>query len=601
MIFTDAKDLRLGSVSAVAILASPSQYTVWGSGRITLTQPITGTTSFKKFGPLVLTLSGENQYSGGSYIYGSTTFVGTNSAFGTGNVYLSSCTLTNTGVLTLNNSISAAGNITIDLSGKGNFTLSSNISGSGNITNRNTSSPVSTLILSGNNSNFTGTFTQTNDTNVRTSFYSAKAGSENAAWTLSRNINGGVGINFSNDTLKFGSLAGGAFIRTNNSGTTTLEVGGLNTNTIFTGILQQSGPNNIISLNKVGTGTLTLNGFVSSAGSSPYAGNMTITNGTLSASNNFIVSNPNSRLRSAAFTPSTSTFTFSSVPLSAETYKVFNGPTTNLYPLSAVTLVGGGARAGSYVSNNSTLTTYPSSLSSLLSSCVMWIDATDSSTLALNGSLVSRIYDKSGNGNGFTQNTSINQPTYYPTGYLSGRPSLRFTASDIYDSNAKYMINDNGSYFANYTDSFSFFIICYQNAGSYLTIFSGSSNATFRRKFNLQLQNALGSFGLYHGPGDNYFTKLTSPTNAGYYAWSVSSPVNQTLYSSSNNSSSTTTGGLQFGTTGNTIFSMGDSQGFGAAEATIDGEISVLMMFNRAITQAEYTQLYNYYYNKIGS
>ena len=59
----------------------------------------------------------------------------------------------------------------------------------------------------------------------------------------------------------------------------------------------------------------------------------------------------------------------------------------------------------------------------------LWLDASDSSTITLNGSTVSQWSDKSGNGRHYTQPTAASQPGY-STGALNGRPILTFDGVD---------------------------------------------------------------------------------------------------------------------------------------------------------------------------
>jgi hypothetical protein len=266
----------------------------------------------------------------------------------------------------------------------------------------------------------------------------------------------------------------------------------------------------------------------------------------------------------------------------------------------------------STVTSNIKLISIPNSMSldSILSSCVMWIDVSDASTLTLNGNLVSNIADKSNNNAGFTQSNPSNQPQYYPNGFISRRPSIRFTAASTYnDANAKYMLNDNGLYFANYSGPFSFFAICAQNTANVsvnavINIFSGSSNSAFRRKLQISFDSSAGTFSVSNGPvdGNGYsFSLPKTNTNYGYYMVTVPSITAQNCYFGSLNALKGNNGTVSFGTTTNTQFSMGTTEGFGDppyhGEATGDGEISVLMMFNRELTFSEYIYLFSYYYN----
>jgi len=60
----------------------------------------------------------------------------------------------------------------------------------------------------------------------------------------------------------------------------------------------------------------------------------------------------------------------------------------------------------------------------------LWLDASDASTITLNGSNVSQWDDKSGNGNHVSNATAATQPPYLATGW-NGKPTLSFTQSGL--------------------------------------------------------------------------------------------------------------------------------------------------------------------------
>lgn len=178
------------------------------------------------------------------------------------------------------NIVVAAGTHTIALGGNSttglNLNLTGNLSGSGTISQTGQSSGVENLGFSGDNSGFTGSFTQDNANSTRTAFNTASSGSASAAWAFNRNVAGGVALNFTG-TISFGSLSGGGQIR-DNSGAITLQVGNLNADTTWSGVFAS---NNTLSLNKVGTGTLTLSGNnLNAGGTTVTTGKLAITNAT---------------------------------------------------------------------------------------------------------------------------------------------------------------------------------------------------------------------------------------------------------------------------------------------------------------------------------
>jgi autotransporter-associated beta strand protein len=189
----------------------------------------------------------------------------------TGNIVTTSANDHNIG-----SNIVVSGTRQVNLNGSKNILLSGNLSGSGSLTQTAGGTGAKSIAFSGDNSGFTGTFTQNNDGNNRTAFNAAAAGSSTAAWVLNRNVNGGTALNFpSGSTIHFGALSGGGFIRANTTGTITVSVGALNTSTTLDGIFQQSNTNTDLALTKVGTGTFTLKG------TNTHEGTTTVNGGTL--------------------------------------------------------------------------------------------------------------------------------------------------------------------------------------------------------------------------------------------------------------------------------------------------------------------------------
>lgn len=60
---------------------------------------------------------------------------------------------------------------------------------------------------------------------------------------------------------------------------------------------------------------------------------------------------------------------------------------------------------------------------------ILWTDASDGSTITLNGSTVSQWADKSGNGRNLVQATAAQQPAYNATTF-NGRPGITFDGTD---------------------------------------------------------------------------------------------------------------------------------------------------------------------------
>jgi autotransporter-associated beta strand protein len=185
---------------------------------------------------------------------------------------------------TIGSTIAISGTRQINLNGSKNILLTGNLTGNGSLTQTAGGSGAKSITFSGDNSGFAGTFTQNNDGNNRTAFNSGSSGSAAAAWIFNRNVAGGVALNLGTTTINFGSLAGGAFIRNNNAGTTTIRTGALNTSTTFSGQINDNGNNNL-ALTKEGTGTLNL------SGTSSYDGATTVNGGILDVTSTGTISN----------------------------------------------------------------------------------------------------------------------------------------------------------------------------------------------------------------------------------------------------------------------------------------------------------------------
>ncbi len=77
------------------------------------------------------------------------------------------------------------------------------------------------------------------------------------------------------------------------------------------------------------------------------------------------------------------------------------------------------------------------------SSLALWLDASDFSTITLNGSTVSQWRDKSGNARHASQETVANQPTYTASAY-AGKPALTFDGSNDLMSLSSPYISSSG-------------------------------------------------------------------------------------------------------------------------------------------------------------
>ncbi len=171
--------------------------------------------------------------------------------------------------------IGGNGNLSITNSSTNTITFSGSISGTANIT-----VTAGTNLFTGDNSGLSGTFTHNSGTS-NSQFNSANAASANVAYTLTA---GELIFAANGDyTVQMGSLSSAAGnIRGGNSatGTTTLQIGALNTSSNIAGNLN-NGATKVIALDKVGSGALTI------AGSNNFGGGTLVSAGSLIVNGSF--------------------------------------------------------------------------------------------------------------------------------------------------------------------------------------------------------------------------------------------------------------------------------------------------------------------------
>ncbi|MFO1490067.1 MAG: autotransporter-associated beta strand repeat-containing protein [Kiritimatiellia bacterium] len=243
---------QLGSGAYAPGIVNNGTLHINSSANQTLSGVISGAAgALVKSGAGTLTLTNANTYGGGTTISpgGGTLLVsGPGAALGGGNI-----------------SVGAGSTLTFATTGSIR-TLPGNISGAGSINKGGTFR----YYYSGDNGGFAGTYTQTGGD---TSFLAATAASASARWVMD-----GAWMVFNlpaSGTLHFGALSGGA--NTWNDSTTavtTLEVGALGTDGVYSGIIGQ-GYGGATALTKVGAGRLIL------TAANVYTGATTIGGGVL--------------------------------------------------------------------------------------------------------------------------------------------------------------------------------------------------------------------------------------------------------------------------------------------------------------------------------
>ena len=237
-------------------------FDVTGANVLTYNGVITGPGSLTKVDTGTLALGGANTYTGGTNISAGTLQMLPGSLLALGNVtigpqgtlrfsggFVRTATFQNDGLMLFDGALNQI--VDVPIVGTGNLTMD----GTG------------TLNLSSNNT-YTGATTVSAGT---LQAGSATAFSANSAFT----VNSQLDLNGFSNTI--GSLAGNGIVNNSGSANAILTIGTANTDTTFSGTLQDG--NSALGLTKVGTGTLML------TGANTYTGGTTISGGTLQLGN----------------------------------------------------------------------------------------------------------------------------------------------------------------------------------------------------------------------------------------------------------------------------------------------------------------------------
>jgi autotransporter-associated beta strand protein len=267
------------SPGSVIFNNSSKNYTISGSA-------IAGSGQLIKQGGGSLTLNGANSYTGGTVNNGGTVTIGNAGAFGAGLVTLNGGTLNNSANTSVANNLLVSSNGgAIQLGSANNFTLTGALTGAGNLT-LGGAGPLDSLYLGFSaNTLSNGVITIPNSTGNNQTvvrFSAPTAGSASAAWFIGGAQDRGTTFDFGAGTISFGSLSGSGLLQGNSSGIHTMSVGALNTDSTFSGIIEDT--SGTVAFIKTGAGTLWLTGANTyTGGTAVNAGSLVIS--TVSAAN----------------------------------------------------------------------------------------------------------------------------------------------------------------------------------------------------------------------------------------------------------------------------------------------------------------------------
>ncbi len=242
----------------------------------TVSQPISSGGSLTKLGAGTLVLSGSNNYSGSTNLNAGILSVSNNANLGNTNTTL----VFNGGTLQANSSFTTARGTTLNAGGGTiNVTTGNTLTHGGfiNGTGTLTKTGAGTLVLSGANAYTGGTILAgPAGSTLRLDNSSALGAITNS---LAINAGNTLDVNGIFSNLNIGALTGSGTVTNNHpSNIGELRVGNGNVSSTFNGVLQD-GPSQGLTLVKVGTGTIALNGSTSNYSVTSLEG------GTLSISN----------------------------------------------------------------------------------------------------------------------------------------------------------------------------------------------------------------------------------------------------------------------------------------------------------------------------
>ncbi len=255
-----------------------------GTCKVTLngTSVIDGIVDFNVNGDFVLngtgTMTAAKLYNNGTMtLNGAALSIGYNDTSYTGTIKLAGGTLAVTGnvVLASNIEIADGKTSTFALADTKDLYLNGNLTGSGILNRTGTSN---TLFLHGDNSGFSGTL---NAAGSNTYITAATGGSANAVWNITETL---AAQGLTTGSIQLGAVTGSGTLRNDTAGLVTFDVGGKNTNEIFTGTIQDDSnglsATKQLAINKVGTGSWTL------SGTNNFSGGTTVSNGRLNIDGN---------------------------------------------------------------------------------------------------------------------------------------------------------------------------------------------------------------------------------------------------------------------------------------------------------------------------
>ena len=286
----------------ILLTNSGGTFDVTNGSTLTLNGVLTGNGGLTKVDTGTLALTAGNGYTGNTTISNGVLVLNTATAASSGSLVLAGGTvsLTTGGQTSYANNLTVTANSTLNSAGGNNNIVAGAWTGGSNVTLNVLIASGGTFSVNGNLTNFLGTIELGNDAG----FFRFNAGGGNTTFGAPNAVID-VGTNTASllarnpGTIAVGTLFGasGTFVKgpSSTAGTLVWQIGSNsnNPNSFYYGTIANSAANEIGSVSKVGSGTLTL------AGQSTYTGQTVINAGTLALTNNPVTGNDGSINNSA--------------------------------------------------------------------------------------------------------------------------------------------------------------------------------------------------------------------------------------------------------------------------------------------------------------
>jgi hypothetical protein len=241
----------------------------------------------------------------------------------------------------------------------------------------------------------------------------------------------------------------------------------------------------------------------------------------------------------------------------------------------------------------------------------LWLDASESNTVTLNGSTVSSWTDKSGNGKNAVQATSTYQPTY-TTNSINGLSTLTLDSDDYMTSGSigdwNFIHNGTGctvffvtKILTSTSDSngVNTLLSTSSTTGTVGILYAYDNRASLSKTHTFFIQMSRGVSGqttFSFTAANNSFPIQTTNIASFYYKEGLSPEyqayINTTSYASGNSTYAPSSA--------NSLYTLNIGRFVYAPSWTLRGELAEILIYNTSLTANEYTKVQNYLSSKWG-